>query len=124
MDPTSAGFLASVVANGFTSLVAHTLGPDRVRSDEAGLVAAIIADRSSRSLLERAASEAAKQIAELAVPTHEQLELALTAPEIEGAVRRVLAAAVSESKCNADELRQQFTLAVCSQLGSDSDGTK
>ena len=117
MDPTAVGFLAGVVANGFTSLIGHTLGPDAVRRSEADLIEAIVAGSETRPLLERAAAEAANRIALQRLPAHNELELVLMSPETDAIVRRVLAALASDARKPLITLRRQFSLAVASQLG-------
>lgn len=92
MNPFTAGFLASLIANALTTIVTHlgSLELKRTRG-ERNLMATIARDSSLESILKKATASFARQLKDMPETLVDKLKVFLVSPDVDAIVRQVYA---------------------------------
>ncbi len=120
MNPFTAGFLASVIANGLTTIVTHlgSLGIKRARG-ERNVIATVARDSSLGSILQKATASFARQLKKMPETLVDRLKVFLVSPDVDAIVRQVYATKLGGHNTIRDrvQLRSEFQASLQFYLG-------
>lgn len=120
MNPFTAGFLASVIANGLTTIITHlgSLGIKRARG-EGNVIATVARDSSLGSILQKATASCAQQLKKMPETLVDKLKVFLVSPDVDAIVRQVYATKLGDRYTIRDraQLRSEFQASLQFYLG-------
>ena len=109
MDSFSTGFLASVAANGLTTIVSY-LGRQSARriNDKRGIVESFARDATLSSMLQKATSNVAKTLTGESPEAIERLKAFAASADVDAIIRQIYATRLTTESASLDALRAEF----------------
>ena len=128
MTPFTVGFLASVVANGLSTVVA-CVGKRSIRllrKDKNSLLDAIARDSSLQSILQKATTAFARDVKVVSPAAQEGIKIFIASPDVDAIVRQIYATNLRPARRRdpMTPVRREFLACLFLHVGSQTDTTK